>query len=123
PLGGIEATRAMDPTTEELKQLIDVLRRCFQTNRFTVADCARLAEEQEYDLGGRARYKRQDLRDAMTIHGRINTKSFGRLIMRHRDRVVDGWSIRVETRRGGRESNAYYLDGPPQSAQEGMSPM
>jgi hypothetical protein len=62
--------------------------------RFNVADCARLAEEQESDSMGRSRYKRQDLRDLMTSHGKINNLSFGHLLRTHRDRFCDGWCIK-----------------------------
>jgi putative DNA primase/helicase len=118
PLGGMEDARALDPTIEELRQLIEVLRKCFPAGNqfFTVADCARLAEEMDHDSWGRPRYKRQDLRDVMTFHGKVNTKSFGWLIKRHRDRVVDGWSIRVAGGKERKDSNTYYLEGPTRQA-------
>src|SRR5262245_5375449 len=109
----------MDPTIEELRQLIDVLKKYFPTPNqfFTVADCERLAQEQDSDSMGRPRFKRQDLRDVMTFHGKVNVKSFGWLLKRHRDRVVDGWSIRVASGKDRKEVNAYYLDGAHGAAQ------
>jgi hypothetical protein len=96
PFGGKEAMRAMDPTLAELQRVISVLRK-YQgdlAGRFNVADCARLAEEQESDSMGRSRYKRQDLRDLMTSHGKINNLIFGHLLRTHRDRFCDGWCIK-----------------------------
>lgn len=110
PLGGIESARATDPTLEELRRLISVLRRCFPLGSFTVGDCERLAEEQEADpvrIGG-WRFKNRDLRDLMTFHGKINVVSFGHLLRRHRDRVIDGWCVRVSP---GKDANTYRLVG------------
>ena len=118
PLGGMEDARALDPSIEELRQLIEVLRKCFPAAQqfFTVADCARLAEEMDHDSWGRPRYKRQDLRDVMTFQNKINTRSFGWLLKRHRDRVIDGWSIRVAGGKERKDANTYYLDGPTRQA-------
>jgi len=96
PLGAMEDMRALDPTQEELQQLLNTLRKYFGANEhFTVARCEQLAEEMEADMQGRSRWKRPDLRNEMTAHGKINGKSFGKKIMRHRDRLSDGWSIKV----------------------------
>jgi hypothetical protein len=101
PFGNMGDARAMDPTTEELQQLIDVLKK-YVFGAFTVADCEKLAEEQEADPFGRVRYKRLDLRELMTIHGRINSKSFGRLLMRHRDRRIGDCYIQFVSNQRGR---------------------
>jgi len=61
---------------------------------------------------GRPRYKRQDLRDVMSVQGKVNTRSFGWLLRRHRDRIIDGWSIRVASGKDRKDTNTYYLDGP-----------
>jgi hypothetical protein len=96
PRGGIEDMRAMDTTQEELQGLIDVLRKYFAVGQgFTAAECGQKANEQASDTYGKPYYVRQDLRDLMTFHGKINTTSFGRFLMRHLDRVYNGWSLKL----------------------------
>jgi putative DNA primase/helicase len=114
PYGNIQTARAMDPSLEDFHQLLDVLKRYRNElgEQFRVSDCVRLAEELTSDSSGRPTYRRFDLRELMTFHGKINAKSFGRLLMRHRDRIHEDWSIKFihETRDG---VAAYCLQGPP----------
>jgi putative DNA primase/helicase len=92
PFGEITSMRAMDPTLEELTNLVNVLRNTFKEGeKFTVAMCQKKADEQSSDNHGRSYYIRQDLRDLMTFNGKLNTKSFGRLLGRHLERIKDGW--------------------------------
>src|ERR1700731_806498 len=105
----------MDPTQEELQRLLDILRKYAVfgqvskqvSDPFTVTDLVKKAEEIESDEMGRARFKRQDLRDLMTFYGKVNGRSFGHLMMRHLDRINDGWCIKFEPSNSGR--NAYRL--------------
>lgn len=111
PFGGKEAMRAMDPKEEELHRLFSVLTKYHKdlAGKFTVADCERLAADLEHD-GGIARYKRQDLRDLMTFHGKINATSFGWMLRRHRDRIRGDWCLKSAA--GGRVA-AYQLVPSP----------
>jgi hypothetical protein len=85
PFGNITSMREMDPTLDELSNLLNVLRDNFKAGDiFTVAECHKRAEE----WGGP---NRQALRDLMIVDGKINTKSFGRLLARFLQRVKDGW--------------------------------
>jgi hypothetical protein len=98
PFGGMTTMRAVDPTREELHQLIDVLKKYLADQEFTAADCKRLAEEQEYLFTGgigRPQYIRQDLRDLMTIRGKLDAKAFGYVLRRHRGRIHAGYCIRI----------------------------
>jgi putative DNA primase/helicase len=137
PLGEMKSARALDPTTEELRRLLDALKKYFAPEEFfTVAHCERLAEEGQHDSMGRPSYKRPDLREEMISHGKINAISFGFKLRRHRDRILDGWSVRVASgKRKDKDPNSYYLEGPaepkpaepkpaePKPAEEDRDPM
>src|SRR5262249_8844318 len=105
PLGSMGDMRALDPTLEELQRIHDVLRKYF-TETFTVADCSRLAEERDG-----WQYRREDLRQLMTFRDKINLKSFGRMLARHRDRIGrDGWCLKSMP--STTASNAYQMVAP-----------
>jgi putative DNA primase/helicase len=114
PFGRMRSMRATDPTLQDLRQLLDTLRK-YESDlggRFTVADCKRLAEETQASFHSVA-YCRPDLHQLMVEHGdrgQINTKRFGHFITKHVDRKIGGWSIQ----RIGEVHNAaaYRLDGP-----------
>src|SRR5262245_10775691 len=110
----MKSARALDPTTEELRRLIATLKKCFAPEEFfTVADCARLAEEAQVTTFGRPEYKHPDLHKEMVSHGKIDAIAFGFKLKRHRDRVLDGWSVRVTSgKRKAKDPNSYYLEGP-----------
>jgi putative DNA primase/helicase len=92
PFGEITSMRAMDPTLEELTNLLNVLRNTFKEgDKFTVAMCQKEADKQSSDNHGRPYYVRQDLRDLMTFNGKLNARSFGRLLGKHLERIKDGW--------------------------------
>src|SRR5262249_23577370 len=72
------------------------------------ADCWKNAEEPKtvyQDDGsplagavGRWQRTNQDLREVMTNqYGKVDQRSFGQKLMRHRDRICDGWCIEVVT--------------------------
>jgi hypothetical protein len=113
PFSNITSMRAMDPTLDELATLINVLRTAFPdaNTKFTVAMCRKKAEEQKSDNHGRPYFVRQDLRDLMTFNGKINLKSFGHLLGRHKGRIKDGWYYQPAGTVEG--SAAYALVGPP----------
>jgi len=114
PLGEMKSARALDPTTEELRRLIATLKKCFAPEEFfTVAECARLAEEAQVTTFGRPEYKHPDLHKEMVSHGKIDAIAFGFKLKRHRDRVLDGWSVRVASgKRKAKNPNSYYLEAP-----------
>ena len=114
PLGEMKSARALDPTAEELRRLLGALRKHFAAEEFfTVADCEQLAEETSHDGMGRPIYKNQDLRGEMVSHGKIDTITFGLKLRRHRDRVLNGWSVRIASgKRKPKDPNSYYLEGP-----------
>jgi hypothetical protein len=59
-------------------------------------------------LANHLRY--QDLRVAMTDrHGQINQKSFGWKLMRHRNRICNGWRIEVVTDSTQARASTYRL--------------
>jgi putative DNA primase/helicase len=114
PLGEMKSARALDPSIEELRRLLDALKKYFAPKEFfTAADCARLAEESQTDSIGRREFKRPDLREEMSSHGKIDALSFGVKLRRHRDRILDGWSLRIASgKRKAKNPNSYYLEGP-----------
>jgi putative DNA primase/helicase len=93
PLGNRETLRALDSKEQELDYLLDVLKKYRNElgQGFTVATLARLANELERGTFGD--YRRPDLRELMSFNGKINERSFGRLLSRHRDRIRDGWCV------------------------------
>jgi len=99
PFGGMDELRALDPKLEELQALLEALKKYFKADEpFTVADCRKKAEELVDQYSYQRQYVRQDLRDVMTdARGQINDKSFGRKLVRHRDRIHDGWYMQVVT--------------------------
>jgi hypothetical protein len=111
PCKKMEEARALDPKLEEVRQLLTVLKKYRKelAGKFAVADCAKLADEMETDMYGRPRYRRQDLRDLMLSHGKMDHRSFGHLLRRCRDRRVDGWFIKLLSDSRGRA--VYQLIG------------
>src|SRR5262249_30406624 len=111
PYGSMDELKALDPKQEELRALLGALRNHFMANQtFTVAACWQKAEESkpvyQAEFAGQSpliqspRWQRtnQDLREVMTDqYGKIDQRSFGRKLMRHRDRICDGWRIEVVT--------------------------
>jgi putative DNA primase/helicase len=102
PYGGMDELRALDPKQEELLEVLEVLKKYFKANApFTVADCRQRAEETEMrgsPPNTRWQHKRQDLREVMADRfGKVNQRVFGRKLMRHRDRICNGWCIEVVT--------------------------
>jgi len=100
PYGSMDALKALDPKRDELQALLGTLKKYFNADAiFTVADCWKKAEETEFSGQSiRWQHKNQDLREVMTDqYGKINQRSFGRKLMRHRDRIRDGWRIEVVT--------------------------
>ena len=112
PCGGMTEARALDPKLEEVRQLLDVLKKYRKeiAGRFSVADCAKLADEIISDLKGRPIYRRQDLRDLMMSHGKMDNRAFGHLLRRCRDRRVEGWFIKFVS--DSRNYAVYQLVGP-----------
>jgi putative DNA primase/helicase len=112
PWGNITSMRAMDIQSDELLGLHKVLREIFKSgDKFTVAMCKRKAEEMRTSAYGKPEFNWPELRELMTVHGKINEKSFGRLLGRHRGRITDkGWHYKpAGTQHGGM---AYMLVGP-----------
>jgi len=110
----------MDPAEEHLERLLEVLKKyrnatiddlMLLAGAFTVADCTKLAEQQESDRLGRPIFKRQDLRDLMTSHGKLDGRFFGRVLMANRDKIKDGWCIKVVP--SGRGVRKFRLVAPP----------
>jgi hypothetical protein len=100
PSGGMDELRALDPKHEELQALMDTLKKYFPADApFTVADCQQKAEETlAGGYGQRWEFVNPDMRTVMLdAHGQINNKAFGRKLVRHRNRIHDGWYIEVVT--------------------------
>jgi putative DNA primase/helicase len=101
PYGSMDELKALDPKQEELRALLGVLRKYFKADAiFTVADCWQKAEETEFvgTSGSRWQHTNQDLREVMTDqYGKVDQRSFGKKLMRHRDRICDGWRVEVVT--------------------------
>lgn len=100
PFGSMEELKALDPKQDELHELLGVLKKYFEADeQFAVADCWQKAEEKEQERHSfRWYYKNQDLRKAMTDnYGKVDQRSFGQKLMRHRDRMCNGWCIQVVT--------------------------
>jgi putative DNA primase/helicase len=118
PCSGMTEARALDPKLEELKQLLDVLKKYRDkiARRFTVADCAKLADEMSHDSLGRQVYLRPDLRDLMMVHGKMDNRAFGHLLRRCRDRRIDGWFIKFVS--DSRNYAVYQLMEPPPPEKE-----
>jgi len=113
PFGNITSMRAMDIQADELQTVHKVLREIFKSgDKFTVAMCKRKAEEMRTTAYGKSEFMWPELRDLMTVHGKINERSFGRLLGRHRGRITDGgWHYKPAGTLDG--SMAYMLVGPP----------
>jgi len=113
PFGNITSMREMDIQSDELQKLHKVLRAIFKSGeKFTTAMCSRKADEM---LGGgsfvKPTFRWPELRELMTVHGKINEKSFGRLLGRHRGRITaGGWYYKPAGILQG--SSAYMLVGP-----------
>ena len=115
PLGNRETLRGLDEKEQELDQILDVLKK-YQNELgqgFTVAELARLANELERGTFGD--YRRPDLRELMSFNGKINERSFGRLLSRHRDRIRDGWCVAFA--RTDHKVSVYRLLGPKDKQQ------
>jgi putative DNA primase/helicase len=112
PCGNITSMREMDIQTDELQKLHKVLRDIFKPgDKFTTAMCGRKAEEMRMTAYGKTEFQWPELRELMTVHGRINERSFGRLLGRHRERITDGgWHYKPAGTLQG--SMAYMLVGP-----------
>ena len=112
PCGNIARMRAMDIQTDELQKLHKVLRDIFKAgDKFTVAMCSRKADEMRTTAYGKPEFWWPELRDLMTVYGKVNEKSFGRLLARHRGRRTDGgWHYTPVGILDG--SMAYLLVGP-----------
>jgi putative DNA primase/helicase len=82
PFGAIEEAIAADPAQERLQRLLDVLKKYRNDigERFNAAKCGTLAEEQRIGQYQYPEFKRPDLRELMTNHGRVDTTYFGRLL-------------------------------------------
>jgi hypothetical protein len=104
----------MDPQQEQIGQVIEVLKKYFSTDeRFDVALCVKLAEEQEGTQYG-PRYKNPELRDLLTNRGRIDGQYFGRTLMNLRDQIKDGWQIKLLKLKT--PTKKFVLAGPPHIA-------
>src|SRR5262249_25576570 len=91
PCGNITSMREMDIQSDELQKLHKVLRDiCKRGDKFTTAMCSRKAEEMRTTAYGKPEFKWPELRDLMTVYGKLNEKTFGRLLARHRGRITDG---------------------------------
>jgi putative DNA primase/helicase len=104
-LANQETARTLDPSREQLRQLLAALRKGFdeKPTTFTVADCAQRAKTMiSPDV-----YAYPELREQMSFHGDVNARSFGRLLMRHLDRIDDGWGIKLGA--GGARVQTYEL--------------
>jgi len=112
PFGNITSMRAMDIQADELQTVHKVLREIFKSgDKFTVAMCKRKAEDMRTNTFGKTVFNWPELRDLMTVHGKINEKSFGRLLARHRGRITaGGWHYKPAGILQG--SMAYLLVGP-----------
>jgi putative DNA primase/helicase len=107
PLKSQLAARAMDADREQLFQILGVLRTIYndQETTFTTAELMKLAEEMRSNEFSKPVFKYPELRELMTFHGRINAKSFGRLLARHLDRTdAEGWGIMMAGK-GGHVNN------------------
>jgi hypothetical protein len=102
----------IDPPEKLIQRLIEIGHWGFPTVVGVInSPTTKLAEEQESDLSGRPRFKREDLRALMYNRGKIDGAYFSDVIMRNRDRTRDGWQVRVVP--GGKRTRAYELVGPP----------
>jgi putative DNA primase/helicase len=113
PWANIEDARAQDPSREDLERLIAMLIKYAKDleDEFTTAKCSELAEEHSRDDFGRPIFKRLDLRDLMTVKGKVDVRSFGQLLSRHKDRYsADGWHIKFS--RTVHKCAAYCLVAP-----------
>jgi hypothetical protein len=118
PLKDMDMMRGMDPKEEELQRLLNTLKKYHDKlmGKFTVADCTKLAEDTTAGSDGRLKYVREDLRELMYQHGKIDGQHFGRLLMRNRDRIREGWQVRIAP--SGERTKAYELIGPPSAKAE-----
>jgi putative DNA primase/helicase len=112
PCGNITSMREMDIQSDELQKVHKVLRDIFKPGgKFTTAICSRKADEMRTNLFGKQEFKWPELRELMTVHGKINERSFGRLLARHRGRITDkGWHYQPAGIVDG--SMAYMLVSP-----------
>lgn len=116
PAATIEEARRLDPDRENLRGLIEAIRKHIGVDKeFTAADCERLAGELGHDLAGRSVYARPDFRGQMTVGGKVSVKSIGRMLMRYRDRRVGEFLIEIAVQ-SDKTANSYRLAGPPGSA-------
>jgi len=116
PCGNITSMRAMDAQSDELQRLHSVLRMIFKSgDTFTTAMCSRNAGEMRTTAYGKTEFKWPELRDLMTVNGRLNPEHFGRMLGRHVNRMVGGWCYRPA--RNVQGSKAYVLVGPAAAPQ------
>jgi len=116
PAASIDDARALDPERENLRALIEAIRKNIGVGKeFTAADCERLAGEMTHDLGGRSVYARPDFRSVMLVGGRLDGRRIGRMLMRQRDRRAAGCWIEIAAY-SDKTSNTYRLVAEPGSA-------
>jgi putative DNA primase/helicase len=110
PMGGVEKLRAMDPHREELRRLIDALKksRTALGDSFTVSDCTKLTEQMTTNSFGRTVFDHPELRDLMTLRGKVNGRYFGHLLGRHVGRIIDGASLQLLSKDG--RAGVYRLE-------------
>jgi putative DNA primase/helicase len=126
PFGGKEDMRAADPHGGERDKVLSILSKLFKHNdEFMVADCREKAEEVSHtDQQRGVVYLNQELRDLMTVKGKIDNREFGKMLDRHRDRRddLDRQIVWVRKKDG---SSVWRLIDPsprPASPQAGDSP-
>jgi putative DNA primase/helicase len=117
PASTIEGARALDPERDSLRALVEALRRHVGVGvAFGAADLERLAGETTPDLSGRRTLARPDLHQLLAVRGRAgSTKSIGRLLMRQRNRRVDGLWIELVAA-SSKTANMYCLSGDAAAA-------
>jgi hypothetical protein len=105
----MDENRALDPERSELAELINVLVRCFGAAEFTAADVF----DQAKKMGSNGQLVHPGLITVFSRDGRnVSAKTIGNQLMKRRDRVSRGCSIKVVRPGSAHHAvNKYRIDG------------
>lgn len=119
PALSMEENRALDPERSELAELIDALVKCFGAAEFTAAE---VFDQATKNIDGKlAHPELMAVFTAFSRDGRnINAKTIGNQLMKRRDQVSAGCSIKIKVSSSHRIPNKYWIDGAPAREEEPM---
>lgn len=101
PLDPSNSLREIDPDIQTTRAMFSAWHDAFAPDGATCADALRTARKHNGRFDGDEEPAHPDLRDAiqMAVGDRLDSRVLSRWLRRHRDRIVDGLTLRQETDR------------------------